>query len=105
MKKIRSEMSMLKLDTKGFLLKMKLLTLMLFAAFVSVSASNTYSQTTKFSLDMRDVTVGEVFQKIEEQSDFVILYNEKTLDVNRKVNVIFVKDQTVDKILDQVFEG
>lgn len=104
MKKIRNVMSILKLDTNEFLLKMKLLTLMLFVAFVSASASS-YSQATKFNLEMKDVTIGEVFQKIEQQSEFVILYNEKTLNINRKVNVIIAKDETVDKILDQIFEG
>ena len=96
-------MPILKMDMNEILLKMKLLTLLMFAAFVSASASS-YSQATKFNLDMRDVSIGDVFQKIEEQSEFVILFNEKTLDINRKVNVS-VKDKTVDNILDQIFDG
>ncbi len=103
MKKKRNVMSILKLDTNEILLKMKLLTLLMFIAFVSASASS-YSQATKFNLDMRNVSIGDVFQKIEEQSEFVILFNEKTLDINRKVNVI-VKDKTVENILDQIFNG
>ncbi|MCK9414952.1 MAG: carboxypeptidase-like regulatory domain-containing protein, partial [Prolixibacteraceae bacterium] len=82
---------------------MKLLTLMLFAAFVSASASS-YSQATKFNLDLKNVSISDVFQKIEEQSEFVILFNEKTFDIKRKVDIA-VRDETVDKILDQVFEG
>ena len=62
MKKIRSVMSILKMDTNEILLKMKLLTLMLFIGFVSASA-NSYSQATKFTLDMKDVSIGDVFQK------------------------------------------
>ena len=103
MKKIRSVMSILKMDTNEILLKMKLLTLMLFIGFVSASA-NSYSQATKFTLDMKDVSIGDVFQKIEEQSEFVILFNEKTFDINRKVDVI-VKNKTVNDILDQIFDG
>jgi len=103
MKKIRNGKSILKVDVNEIILKMKLLTLLIFIAFVSASASS-YSQATKFNLDMRDVTVGEVFQKIEEQSDFVILFNEKTLDINRKVDVN-VHDKAVENILDQIFKG
>ncbi len=103
MKKNRNMVSILRLDTKEILLKMKLLTLLMFTVFVSTAAVS-YSQVTKFSMDLRDVTIGDVFQKIEEQSDFVILYNEKTFDINRKVNVN-VKDKTVDNILDQIFNG
>jgi len=103
MKKKCNVMSNLKLDTNEIFLKMKLLTLMLFAAFVSASASS-YSQATKFNLDLKNVSISDVFQKIEEQSEFVILFNEKTFDIKRKVDIA-VRDETVDKILDQVFEG
>jgi len=101
--KNRNVMSILKMDTNNILLKMKLLTFMLFVAFASASASS-YSQATKFSMNLKDVSISDVFQKIEEQSEFVILFNEKTLNVNRKVDVE-VTDETVDKILDQIFAG
>ncbi len=103
MKKKLNVMSSLKTGTNEILLKMKLLTLLLFTGFVSASASS-YSQATKFNLNLKDVTIGDVFQKIEENSEFIILFNEKTVDVNRKVDVI-VTDNTVEKILDQIFEG
>ena len=103
MKKKHKMMSILRMDTSEILLKMKLLASLLFAAFVSASASS-YSQGTKFNLNLRNASIIDVFQKIREQSDFVILYDEKILDLNRKVDV-FVKNETVDKILDQIFEG
>ena len=103
MKKKRNVMSSLKLGTNEILLKMKLFTLLMFAAFVSASASS-YSQATKFNLNLKAVTVGDVFQKIEEKSEFVIIYNEKTIDINRKVD-IEVNDEPVEKILDQIFNG
>ena len=84
MKKKCNVMSILKLDTDEILLKMKLLTFMLFIAFVSASASS-YSQATKFNINMKDVSISDVFQKIEEQSEFVILFNEKTLMSNGKL--------------------
>ena len=103
MKKKHNVMSNLKLGINEILLKMKLLTFFMFATFVSVSASS-YSQATKFNLNMKDVTIYDVFQKIEQSSEFVIIFNEKTLDVNRKVDVE-VNDEPVDRILDQIFNG
>lgn len=103
MKKMCNVMSFPELDINIILLRMKLLSVMLLVAFASASA-NSYSQATKFNLEMRGASISDVFQKIEEQSEFVILYNEKNLDVNRKVDV-FVKNKTVDAILDQIFRG
>jgi TonB-linked SusC/RagA family outer membrane protein len=91
------------MDMDEILLKMKLITLLMFAAFLSASASS-YSQSVKFNLNMKEVSIRDVFQKIEEQSKFIILFNEKSLNVDRKVTVT-VKDETVDKILDQIFNG
>ena len=53
MNKKLNAMSVLNMDRDEILLKMKLLTLLLFAAFVSASASS-YSQATKFNLNMKD---------------------------------------------------
>jgi TonB-linked SusC/RagA family outer membrane protein len=84
-------------------LKMKLLAFLMFAV-LAVSAADSYSQAAKFSLKLKDATVREVFDHIEDNSEFILLYNEKWVDVNRRVD-IHVKNETVEKVLDQVFEG
>ena len=84
-------------------LKMKLITIFLLVALAATSA-NSYSQATKFRFHLNDVTVKEVFQQIEENSEFILLYNEKSVDLNRKVNVS-VKDETIESVLVQVFKG
>lgn len=83
------------------LLRMKLLTFFIFLSMLSASASS-YSQQTKFRLNLSGVTVKEVFREIEENSKFILLYNEKQLDVNRKVDVN-VDNETVESILNQTF--
>ena len=85
------------------LLRMKLLTFFILVSMVTATAS-TYSQQTKFNLKLTGVAVKEVFRDIEENSEFILLYNEKQLDVNRKVDVEVV-DKTVESILNQIFEG
>ena len=84
-------------------LRMKLLTFFVLITLVS-SAASTYSQETKFSLKLNGVTVREVFKEIEEKSKFILLYNEKQVDVNRNVNVK-VDNETVESILNQALEG
>ena len=85
------------------MLRMKLLTFFALVSMVTATAS-TYSQQTKFNLTLNNVTVREVFQKIEQNSEFILLYNEKQVDSNRKVDVK-AKDETVESILNQIFKG
>ncbi|MGV8096677.1 MAG: carboxypeptidase-like regulatory domain-containing protein, partial [Mangrovibacterium sp.] len=82
---------------------MKLLTVFILLAIATASA-NSYSQQTKFKLSLHNATVRSVFQEIEENSEFILLYDEKNVDVNRTVNVT-VNNESVSSILDQVFEG
>ncbi len=92
-----SEMCMAKI-----LLRMKLLAILVLSVF-TVSAADSYSQVTKFNLKLNDVAVIDVFQQIEENSEFILLYNEKSLDLNRKVDVD-VQNKNVTAVLDQVFK-
>ncbi|SHJ42973.1 TonB-linked outer membrane protein, SusC/RagA family [Tangfeifania diversioriginum] len=85
------------------LLKMKLMTFLVLLGLVG-SAADSYSQAAKFNLKMHNATVLEVFQQIEENSEFILLYNEKWVDVNRRVDVQ-VKNETVKEVLDQTFKG
>ncbi|HEY5591664.1 MAG TPA: TonB-dependent receptor plug domain-containing protein [Paludibacter sp.] len=82
---------------------MKLLTFFVFVSMVTASASS-YSQQTKFNLKLSGVTVRQVFKEIEANSEFILLYNEKQLDANRKVDVK-ADNETVETILNQVFES
>ncbi|MDX1285305.1 MAG: carboxypeptidase-like regulatory domain-containing protein, partial [Draconibacterium sp.] len=50
------------------------------------------------------VTVREVLQEIEDNSEFIFLYSEKSVDLNRKVT-ISANNKNVDFVLNQVFEG
>ena len=66
-------------------------------------ATSLYSQSTYLTVNATNKTVKEVFDEIEENSEYLFFYYDKALDINRKVN-IHLEDQTVDKILDQLFE-
>lgn len=86
------------------LLKMKLTLIIILFSFFGAIASESYSQTTKLSLDLKNTKVEDVLGAIENQSDFFFLYSEKIVDVTREVN-IEVRESTIEKILDQIFAG
>jgi TonB-linked SusC/RagA family outer membrane protein len=78
--------------------------ILLFVGVLQVHAIDTYSQKTRLSLNFTDTQLTKVFDKIEEASDFYFLYNEKLLDVNRKVSIT-ENDQLISVILDDLFKG
>ncbi len=65
-------------------------------------ATNSYSQGTRFSLSMSNVTVENVLEAIEDQSEFYFIYEANKIDAERKVS-INVKDEPVEKILKKLF--
>lgn len=66
-------------------------------AFASVS----YSQSTRLTFELTDVTIESVFKQIEELSAFKFAYNSTRLDITRKIN-ISVDNQTIDAILKEI---
>ena len=66
-------------------------------AFASVS----YSQSTRLTFELTDVTIESVFKQIEELSEFKFAYNSTRLDITRKIN-ISAENQTIDAILKEI---
>lgn len=86
-----------------FDLKMKLTTLLLFTALFGLQANNGYSQKTKISLDVENMSVGSVIDEIESTTDFRFVYITKFVDIDRKVS-LHVKQQPIHKILSLLFD-
>jgi len=86
----------------GFWIKlfriMRISAILLLIGVMQVFATDSYSQSTILSLDMRDAIVQQVLEEIETQSEFYILFNHQLVDVDRKVN-IDVKDKKIGNIL------
>ncbi|WP_172435814.1 TonB-dependent receptor [Sediminicola luteus] len=80
---------------------MRLTLFLLFIALFKTNA-NSYSQRTKVSMDLNNVTVSEVFDTLTETTDFKLLYMNDEIDLNRKVSVK-VKKERVEKVLYLVF--
>ena len=70
----------------------------------NVFANSTYSQTTKFTFDLRDISLGQLFNEIQNESEYNIFYKSSQVDLNKKVN-ISTKNLPVEDVLKQALEG
>lgn len=83
---------------------MRIALVLLFVAVIQLRAGNGYAQKTKVPISMSQVSVEQVLNRIEETSDFVFLYNDKTIDKNRVVSVENPQGN-ISQILNEIFEG
>lgn len=86
-----------------FDLKMKL-TIYLFVISLFQIQANTYSQNTKVTLHLEDVTIETVLREIESKTEFKILYNDSEVDYKKIVSVDFEKVK-VSKVLENLFSS
>jgi hypothetical protein len=75
--------------------------LILISAFQAL-AGTSYSQTARLSLNVKNSTVQDVLEQIEDQSEFYFLYNNQLIDVKRKVD-LELKDQKIETVLSSLF--
>lgn len=69
-----------------------------------VYAETSYAKSTKLTVQMNERSVKDVFDYIEQNSEFIFVYHGSNIDLNRKVNVD-VTNRTVENILHQMFDG
>lgn len=81
---------------------MKITFFLLIASILQTFASNTYSQTTRLSLDFKNTKLVDVMDQIEDQTEFYFLFNEKLIDTDREVSIV-VENTKIDKILNKLF--
>ncbi|MDP3915190.1 MAG: TonB-dependent receptor [Bacteroidota bacterium] len=82
------------------IMRLSVFFLILFVA--QTFATVTYSQETRLTIKMQAVKVIDVLGKIEDESRFYFLFNQKLVDVERRVDVD-VKNESVEKILNGIF--
>ena len=80
------------------------LTLFLMVLSVFSAFSSSYAQKTKLNLNAKNSQVKDVLNEIENQSEFFFMYDNKQVDVERKVNMA-VSSMNIDQVLQKLFEG
>ncbi|MDB8954189.1 STN domain-containing protein, partial [Parabacteroides merdae] len=67
-------------------------------------AESSYATHTMLTIQMNGKSIKDVFSYIEKNSEFIFIYHGSNINLNRKVNVD-VTNRSVDKILQQMFDG
>ncbi len=92
------------LALKQLFLTMKItLFLLLFATLQAFSATG-YSQSAKVNISDSDMKVSELLSQIEAQTEYLFVYNKKSVDTQRVVSVNAI-GKPVAEVLSDVFEG
>ena len=84
--------------------RMKATFLFLFVVGLSGVLASSYAQDKKLSLQMKDAAVKEILSEIENQSEFSFAYDNRMIDVDRKLDADF-QDAGIDRILGSIFEN
>ncbi|NMH27538.1 TonB-dependent receptor [Flavobacterium silvaticum] len=84
-------------------LKVKLTTLLLLTCMFNLQAS-TYAQKNRVTLNVNNVAIEKVIERIQQTTDFRFIYNVNDIDLARTVS-ISVKEKPVDFVLSQLFSG
>lgn len=77
--------------------------LTLFCVFQAF-AGNSYSQNTRLSMNLSNVSVKNALENIEKESEFYFLYNSKLINVDRPVN-LSANHKLIKDILHELFDG
>ncbi|HUX57471.1 MAG TPA: TonB-dependent receptor [Bacteroidales bacterium] len=85
-------------------MELKIVFLILLVSVSNVLAIPVYSQTAKVSLDMENISLEQVMDEIESQSEFYFIFNQKQIDVNRVVS-IQDDNKLITDILPELFNG
>lgn len=82
---------------------MKLTALIFLISTLSLVAAESYSQNTRISMEMKNVQIKDLLQKIETNSEYFFIYNNELIDVDRLVTVQ-AENERVKDILAEVFQ-
>ncbi len=85
-------------------LKIRLTLLLVFASSLSLFANDNYAQKVQITLEAKNITVSEIIDKIETETDFHFVYKTKDVDLERKTSLKSNKE-SIDTVLDRLFQN
>jgi TonB-linked SusC/RagA family outer membrane protein len=77
-------------------------TFLLFFCSILMFAENTYSQKARVTIKERNVSLETILDEIENQTDYLFVYNGNQVDVNKNVS-INAKNEPVNELLSDLF--
>lgn len=91
------------LTSKSFLI-MRICLFLLICSVLQSFASEIHSQVSALSLKMKNASIEDVLNEIEEQTEYRFLYNKRMVDVTKPVN-IEVNKESLANVLHVLFKG
>lgn len=82
---------------------MKITLVLLFCTVFTLFAENTHSQNAKVTILRNNVALQEILNEIEEQTEYLFLYNKKNVDVDRSTS-IYAENKSVAEVLNNVLK-
>ncbi len=86
------------------LILMARITIVLMILGLMQVSANSYSQAARINLKVNDATLADVFDKIEQQSEYRFFYNNNQVDLSKKMDVDY-KNQKIDEVLNNIFSN
>jgi len=81
----------------------KLFALLLCTTIGTYGTEKVNLQSSNLSISMTNCTLKDVLKELENKSKYIFFYYDKNIDLKRKIN-INVKNETIENILDKLFE-
>lgn len=81
----------------------KITFILFFVGLLQVSAAS-YAQLTKLNLKLTNVSIVDVFEKIEAQSEFRFFYDNSQMDLKQKVS-IDITNRKIEDVLNDLFKN
>ncbi len=86
-----------------FLKSMRIVALLILISITQTFALDAYAQSKRLSLDLKNETIINILEKIEDQSEFYFMFDASRINVNQRKSVD-CENQLIKDILDQLFE-
>lgn len=83
---------------------MKLILIFLVLCVFTVFSENVNSQTVRVHIEAEQLQMKEIIEQIEKQTDYLFVYNNAKVDLNRRVSFA-AADVTVAEVLNRIFEN
>ncbi len=87
-----------------FLKRMRIVALLILITITQTFALESYAQNKRLSLDVKNETIVNILEEIEEQSEFYFMFDASRINVSQRKSVD-CENQLIKNVLDQLFES
>ena len=67
--------------------------------------TNMFAQNSKVNIPSSSLSIHQILEQIETQTDYLFVYNKEELNLNKKVKLANISNTEVYKVLDQLFKN